>query len=870
MILLRLCRNILLRLTVALVIISTLAAAPAFCQETEDSQVFISGFNAYQQKDYTGSIEKMNEVLQKYPDTPLRDMALFWLARSYYKAGNQQEAARYLSQFSKEYPDNPLKNTVESELLALTGRYEKGEVLSTGPAAQPGQLAIKKAEAEKALIATAKAEEEKQAAAAAETARITSLKQAAVKSAAEKKEQERLADAKAEQQRIALEAAAREKAEQQRIAEIKSTQERKAAEQLEQHRIAADRAEQAKLASANAEQERLDTALRAEAAAEAAKIAAQNADSERIAKAQAEQTRLKLAEAELIRSNDLKAENERKLAAEKAKAEQTRLVEERAAATKTAYREKAIEQYKTIINNFPTSKAAVTAVAKLRELGVAAALPPQAVVTALPENAQVLRFEVAQFAGFDFNLQDRPDSFAVGTPVMVPFEISNRGNGNDSFYLESGFPADFKAHFAAAGAPATAISQTPELAPDEIFKGVVSIIIPNSSIDGLRIAYPVKAASRLLAEASQSREIRFIASAPLLRAVVRTDKTRLLPGDKAIYRVAILNVGSAAAKDVTFRFNFPPQLEPVDYAAAGFRQEMKSALILDGLQLNSGESREFSVTLQLKDDSLAGQELVARAELINNPLNTTAAFISNISYVDPRHSITARTGSDNLVAIPGQTITVPFVVTNNGNVREKFKIAYSAAEAPDATVFNDLNRDGIRQSGEPAIVEIGPLAPREEANILVEIKTPKGAGDGSKGTVQVSFASDADAACIASESIQLNYSRPVLKMVMAGHNERLKPGDVTSFDLLITNNGSNLARVVELQSDWPEQLELVAAEPAASTVNSGTVVWRFKELGAIEKRSIKVSFRVKPGIGVGTAIQVKSILTYEDQLGNRY
>ena len=107
-------------------------------------------------------------------------------------------------------------------------------------------------------------------------------------------------------------------------------------------------------------------------------------------------------------------------------------------------------------------------------------------------------------------------------------------------------------------------------------------------------------------------------------------------------------------------------------------------------------------------------------------------------------------------------------------------------------------------------------------------------------------------------------------MVMAGSDGRLKPGDVASFDLTITNNGSNLSRVVELQSAWPEQLELVAADPATSAVTNGTVIWRFKEMGAGEKRNIKVSFRVKPGTGVGTAIRVKNILTYEDQLGNRY
>jgi len=869
-ILLRLCRTILLRLLIILAIISSLTVPPAFCQETEDSQVFIAGFNAYQQKDYATSIEKMNEVLQKYPDTPLRDMALFWLARSYFKAGNQQEAARHLSQFSKEYPDNPLKNTVEDELLTLTARYEKGEKLPAGPplTKQPDRLAVQKAKGEEEQAAAVKAEEAKRAAATAESARVAALKQAEEHAAAEKKELMRVDAAKAEQERIALKTAARENAEEQRVAAIKSVEARKTAEQAEQQRIAAARAEEAKLAAAaDAEQARLAAAkaeetLRAEAAAETARIAAQKAETERLAQVQAEKERAAQAEAEIARMNTLKDEESR--LAEK------KVAEEKVKAAKSAYREKAIDQYKTIIEKYPASTAAVTAAAKLRELGVAVALPVHAVEAPLPENAQVLRLEVAQFAGFEFNLLARPDAFTVGKPIAVPFEVVNRGNGNDSFYLESGFPADFKARFTSAAAPDVAISQTPELAPGETFAGGINLVIPPGSIDGFRIMHPVKAASRLMAEASQSREVKLVASAPLLRAVLRTEKTKPLPGDKIVYRIAILNVGSTAAQDVTFRLNFPPQLEPVDYSAAGFRQEMKSALVADGLQVKSGESREFSVTFQLKDDSLSGQELSTRAELINNRLKTTAAFVSNMSYVESQRSIFVRTGSDRLVAIPGQIITIPFVVTNTGNIREKFKIASVVTGVQDTVVFNDLNRDGIRQSSEPAINEIGPLAPREEASVGIEIRTPIRAADGSQGSVQVTFVSEGDATRSASGATQLTYSKPVLKMVMAGRDGRLKPGDVASFDLTITNTGSNLARVVELQSAWPEQLELVAAEPATSAVSNGTIIWRFKETGAGEKRSIKVSFRVKPGTGVGTAIQVKNFLTYEDQLGNRY
>lgn len=872
MILLKLCRNTLPRLLVILVIISSLAVPPAFCQETEDSQVFIAGFNAYQQKDYASSIEKMTEVLEKYPDTPLRDMALFWLSRSYYKTGNQREAARYLSQLSKEYPDNPLKSTVEDELLLLMARYDKGEQLPVGspPAKQPDLLAAQKAKVEKERAAV-QAEETKQAADLAEYARVAALKQAEEKGAAERKERERTALAKAEQERIALETTVREKAEQQRIAAIKSEEVRKVAEQDELQRIATARAEEAKLVAAvKAEQDRqaaasANEALRVEAAAEAARIAERKAETARLARMQAERERKTAELAAAAEASRMAA-----VKAEEARLTEQKSAEDTARSARLAYRDKAIAQYKTIIDKFPTSRAAATAAAKLRELGVAVALPVKEAEAPAPENAQILHLEVAQFAGFEFNLSARPDAYVVGRPIAVPFEITNRGNGSDAFYLESAFPADFKAGFAATATPEVAISQTPSLALGETFKGVINLVIPSGSIDGMRITHPVKAASRLLAEASQSREVRLIASAPLLRAVLRTEKTRPLPGEKVLYRIAILNVGSTVAEDVTLRLDFPPQLEPLDYAAAGFRQEMKSALVLDGLQVKSGESREFSVEFQLKGDSLAGQELLTRAELINNRLKTSAAFVSNTSLVESQRSISVRTGSDRLIAIPGQTLNVPFVVANNGNVREKFRITSIVTGAKEVVVFNDLNRDGMRQAGEPAINETGPLAPREEASIVVEIKTPQSAADGSQGSVQVSFVSEGNAASSASGLTALTYSRPVLKMLMAGGDVRPKPGDIASFDLTITNNGSNLARSVELQSAWPEQLELVAADPVTSTISNGTVIWRFKEMGAGEKRSIKVSFRVKPVIGVGTAIQVKNVMTYEDQLGNRY
>lgn len=96
------------------------------------------------------------------------------------------------------------------------------------------------------------------------------------------------------------------------------------------------------------------------------------------------------------------------------------------------------------------------------------------------------------------------------------------------------------------------------------------------------------------------------------------------------------------------------------------------------------------------------------------------------------------------------------------------------------------------------------------------------------------------------------------------------PGDLLTIDLDILNRGSNLAKQVELAVTWPEQIELVAIDQAAGKTEAGTSLWRFNELGAGEKRVVKVSFRIKSGTGVGTGVQLKSVLTYQDQVGNRY
>ncbi|WP_223908075.1 tetratricopeptide repeat protein [Geobacter sp. AOG1] len=872
-------------------LVTSLFANPVFALDSEDSQIFITGFNAYQKRDYQGAIDKMSLVLQKYPDTPLRDMAIFWLARANYKAGNEKDAARYMAQFLREYPDSPLKGTVEDTLLQSAARYEKGEpVLAAGQdKAAAEKLVAEKAEAERQ--AAKKTELERLTAQKAEADRLAAEQAATAQAAAAKLAADQVA-AKAAQQKAAADRLIAEQAAAQKLAAEKAEAERQAArlaaQKAESDRLAAEQAAAAQAAAAKLAADQV-VAKAAQEKAEADRLIAEQAAAEKLAAEKAEAERQVARKTELERLAAQKAEADR-LAAEQVTAAQASA--EKVALTvppapvspiattpavvpaphSDAMREKAIAEYKNVIDRYPGTTAAVSAATKLKTFGIV--YPPVSAVASPAvrpgEKAQILTLEVDQSSAMTFNLLPMEQSSVVGKRVIIPFEVSNRGNGVDNFAFESGFPAEFKAQFASAAEMNVPLGSTPQLAPGESFRGVVGITIPQGAIDGQKISYPIRLNSQATPEVSQTRQVSLVASAPLLRAVIKGDKGLVLPGEKVTYRIALLNIGTSAAASVTMRLNYPPQYEPVDFAGAGFRKDVNGVLEHDPLRINSGESKEFNLVFKLKDEAIARQELFLRCDTVNNELDTRDSFISTAALVQGVSGVAVRTTAGKVAAIPGQTVTIPLVVTNTGNLTENIEVKLDLPANLRGTLFHDLNRDGIRQVNEPAITRTPSLSPKEEAYLLLEVATPSTVNDGSEARLGLVFVPESERSKQAVLNALVVFTRPVVEMVMSGKGGKLKPGDVSSFELTGVNRGSLLARVVEMRSSMPANLELVTSEPPVSGGQDGNYLWRFAELGAGEKKVVKVTFKVKQGIAVGTSIQVKNTITYEDPLGNGY
>ncbi|HEY6006756.1 MAG TPA: tetratricopeptide repeat protein [Geobacteraceae bacterium] len=126
-------RHDLVKLLFGLAVCLLPLSAPVSGFAEEDSALFMAGFSAYQRKEYHDAAQRLKRLLEVYPETPLRDMTLFFLARAQFKAGNRPEAGRVMSRLLREYPGSTLKEKAEPELMRLAAAYWKNEKTDGGP-----------------------------------------------------------------------------------------------------------------------------------------------------------------------------------------------------------------------------------------------------------------------------------------------------------------------------------------------------------------------------------------------------------------------------------------------------------------------------------------------------------------------------------------------------------------------------------------------------------------------------------------------------------------------------------------------------------------------------------------------------------------
>ena len=180
------------KLLTLLLLVSIMLIPLSVRADMDDSSLFMDAFTAYQRKDYLLSVEKLNKLTQLFPDSPLRDVSLLMLSRSYQRSGDNEAAARTVNLFFSEFSGNAIAASVEDELINLGKRHKNGEKLVMN---RQLRLAAQKVRADQ---------------------------QAHERAVAEKIERERLARERADRERIERERAEAERREQKRLAALKA------------------------------------------------------------------------------------------------------------------------------------------------------------------------------------------------------------------------------------------------------------------------------------------------------------------------------------------------------------------------------------------------------------------------------------------------------------------------------------------------------------------------------------------------------------------------------------------------------------------------------------------------------------------------
>lgn len=175
-------------------------------------------------------------------------------------------------------------------------------------------------------------------------------------------------------------------------------------------------------------------------------------------------------------------------------------------------------------------------------------------LAALKAARESVKFEITQ----PIQLPD----LEVGTPVLLPFRLTNLGKQPEEFVLEAQLPSGIEGVIVQDGDRSHPLQKV-QLQPQEKLDLQLAFTMPGNRVDGSRLLLTARAISAKFTDISKSLELQATSAAPLLRAVCRLQPKSTPADQPADYRVTLLNVGSRPAKEIDLKINLPEPLRVV-------------------------------------------------------------------------------------------------------------------------------------------------------------------------------------------------------------------------------------------------------------------------------------------------------------------
>ena len=278
----------------------------------------------------------------------------------------------------------------------------------------------------------------------------------------------------------------------------------------------------------------------------------------------------------------------------------------------------------------------------------------------------------------------------------------------------------------------------------------------------------------------------------------------------------------------------------------------------------------------------------AQPEIKSNVITT---IVAQVAAVD----ISPATAAENVVK--GSTTVFNFQVANLGNGPDTFDLGKTNVPSGWSTaIYKDLDGDGILDSEERSsgniVTNIG-LTADQVVTLFLEVTAPSTAQDADKVPVTVTAKSTFDSAVTDAGTFTATITAAVVSIATSATPAQRQPGELVTYELQLTNSGSNTASNVVIGVPLPTGLTYVpgsirlggsgatydTAQPATDTKDSDradfgatagntvTVNW-----GALEGQKEGVIFilaKVDDGVLSGTAISIVATVNYESPAGQK-
>lgn len=502
-----------------------------------------------------------------------------------------------------------------------------------------------------------------------------------------------------------------------------------------------------------------------------------------------------------------------------------------------------------------------------------------ALASTSPSQGGGLNITVKQVPNLILSLQRASEIATPGQTVQLPLTITNAGNKDDQFSVQTDLPAEYQPTFSLAQGGADTglpILVTPRLARNASTDVLLNLHIPETASDGQQRRFFVRAASQSDYQVIKVADGAINIVAATLGATSEVSQNSVMPGDTFMQSIAVRNSGSAPARSARADFVFNPEFELVSASPSPLVYDRPSRTAIWSLgDLGAHDSREIKVTLRAVPEALASTSNLGRGTLRTQSLPVGSNFDSPSVTIGkvPRARIDAV--SAGLTATPGDTIYVPFVVRNPGNTPDSYELSITAPGAPPATIYADTNGDGQHQENEPAVTQTAQIAPQGgQFPLLLRVQIPSSTPDRQQYSYNVVARSMTGGRVASEASTVLTVATPRVRVRPEQVTDVNAPGDTIFYRLVLVNEGSGLARNLVVTETLPEALEFLNSEPSLNAQDAPGatqhLTWRVPELAPGDTAVLRIAVRLRPNLPADVNLTTRHTLTYQDSNGNSY